>query len=163
MILPARICLGDLTLRPLRLRDCRRFAILDKETGTGVSSPIIPARYSWPGLWWWLRRRLVVSYGIEVNGAACGLIGLYDLTPEGSARVALSIFDPSALRKGIGSSALSVFIDMLRRHPIAAHLFAEVRNNDEEATRFWMKMGFVQADADADDKIILSRNMRQGA
>lgn len=162
MILPARIGNSDLALRPLRLRDCRRFLRLDREAGSGSSSPVIPARYSWPRLWWRLRRRLDICYAIDVNGTACGLIGLYDLDNNNAARVALAIFDPSCRRKGIGSAALSLLIDMLMRRHIAGHLLAEVGSGDDAALGFWIKQGFVQTAA-ANGGLILSRYIRQAA
>jgi ribosomal protein S18 acetylase RimI-like enzyme len=110
-----------------------------------------------------LRRRLDLCYGIEVNGAACGLIGLYDLTPEGLAHVALAIFDRSARGKGIGSRAFSLLTDMLRSHPVARLLLAEVKEHDEAAVRFWTKQGFAQTAAGTGGTIIVSLDLCGGA
>jgi len=138
-----------LRLRPLRLTDgpavARMLTTKDILKASGKEGPL---EISWFRLFFLLRKIFVISYCIEYNSKRIGLIGLFDLLSDRSAELALVIADPSARRRGHGTSAFNLLAGALENHPFIENLTVSVMRENLDALAFWRRLGFKETGGD---------------
>jgi len=134
---------GHIRLRPLRVFDAPylRDRLRDKDMlrASGLSAPVYS---SWPVLWWWIKKRFMLSCCIEHESQRIGFVGLYNLRLAESAEITLAIFDKSLRHHGYGSRAFRLFAENLRRRAVVRKLLVRVRRDNFNAVSFWKKLGF---------------------
>lgn len=141
------------SLRTVRVTDCRRFVRQAAEAGDAI----IPEGFSGISLWWWIRRRFDMAYCILADGKPRGIAGIYDAKPDMTAWVGLAIFDSTGRGLGAGSSALRLLAGITRNSGVQ-RLFAGVEAGNEAGLGFWIKNGF-SVSAREKTKTILSADL----
>ena len=148
---------GGIRLRPLKISDrcliSNVFKNGDILRSGGMSEPMSK---SWISLWWWIKKTYVRPYCIEAESELIGFIGLYNLSPNGSAEISLAIFDKKNRRLGYGTRAFNLLTQNLKQY--TPEIRARVKEDNQAAVSFWAKLGFEEL-GDIDDMKLMSVNL----
>lgn len=132
---------GDIRLRPLRIFDgpfiSNGLKNNDILTAGGLNNAILKP---WFLVWWWLKRKYVFLYCIEVGPECVGFTGLYNLSPDRSAELTLAIFDTANRRRGYGTKVFNLLAQNLKRYFVNVEV--KVKADNHAALSFWSKLGF---------------------
>jgi RimJ/RimL family protein N-acetyltransferase len=94
----------------------------------------------------WMKSTFQVIYIIEVEDAAgrriIGFAGLYDVKMGESLWLSLAIPDPKDRRRGYGTKALELLLDLLKKNGAAETVYAEVSKTNIMSLCFLRKLGF---------------------
>ncbi len=134
-----------LRLRPLRIFDVpfvhdrlRNSAML-KSNGHGA--PTTLSRFLF---WWRLKKTYGALFGIQVDSACIGFVGLYDLKPDESSEMTLAIFDEDFRRLGHGTRVFTLLSQNLKRFSSIRRIIVKVQMDNHASLSFWGKLGFIE-------------------
>jgi RimJ/RimL family protein N-acetyltransferase len=98
------------------------------------------------GFYEWLKITFQVIYLIEikenVGRRIVGFTGLYDMQIGKSLWLSLAIFNPRDRRRGYGTRALKLLLDLLQKNGAAETVYAEVLRTNTPSLSFLRKLGF---------------------
>jgi RimJ/RimL family protein N-acetyltransferase len=94
----------------------------------------------------WLRSNFQVIYVIEIEEndghRIVGFAGLYNMKIGKSLWLSLAIFNPRDRRRGYGTRALELLLDLLQKNSIAETVYAEVLQTNTPSISFLRNLGF---------------------
>lgn len=154
--LPKYMMSGNMKLRRVKLSDCPLLAKIMAGDDIVKSATVRrPSRIAWIFFYWWLIRTFFLAYLIEHEGEVIGFAGLFNLSPGGSAEIALVLFSPDFRRKGHGTKAVQMLFESPLLTSLINTLIAKVRKDNDTAQSFWTKLGFRTVRMEADVVIML--------
>lgn len=139
--IPRYIKNESLRLRPLRITD-GPFIARSLRDDDIVRASERPPDMPWFPLYLRIKHLFSCSYCIEHDSKRLGLIGIFDLLPEGYVEMSLTIFEAAARGKGFGTMAFRLLGGVLAKHPFIEHVTVSVRRENLSALKFWTGLGF---------------------
>jgi len=110
----------------------------------------------------WIRSRFQVVYVIEIeenNGSRIvGFAGLYNIKIGKSLWLSLTIFAPEDRRRGYGTKALELVLDLLKRNGAVQTVYAEVLETNITSLCFLRKLGF-EVSRRYEDSLVLEKGV----
>ncbi len=152
---------GGLTLRLYRLRDLPVLHSLFKpEISLEASEAELKASSSL-SFYRWIKSTFQVVYVIEVEEPdgrrIVGFVGLYNMTAGQGLWISFTIFNPKDRRRGYGTKALELLLDILQKNGAAERVYAEVSKTNLASLCFLRKLGF-QASRRYEDSFVLEKD-----
>ena len=152
---------GGLTLRLYRLRDLPVLQSLFKpEIFLDASGAEIKASSSL-SFYRWIKSTFQVVYVIEIEEndgrRIVGFAGLYNMRVGQSLWISFTIFNPKDRRRGYGTKALELLLDLFQKNGAAEKVYAEVSKTNVPSLCFLRKLGF-KVSRRYEDSFILEKN-----
>jgi RimJ/RimL family protein N-acetyltransferase len=137
---------GGLTLRLYRLRDLPVLHSLFKpEIFLEASGAELKAGSSL-SFYRWIKSTFQIVYVIEVEetdgSRIVGFAGLYNMRVGQGLWISFTIFNPKDRRRGYGTKALELLLDILQKNGAAETLYAKVSKTNLASLCFLRKLGF---------------------
>jgi RimJ/RimL family protein N-acetyltransferase len=137
---------GGLTLRLYRLRDLPVLHSLFKpEIFLEASGTELKAGSSL-SFYRWIKSTFQIVYVIEVEEndgrRIVGFAGLYNMRVGQGLWISFTIFDPKDRRRGYGTKALELLLDILQKNGAAETVYAKVSKTNLASLCFLRKLGF---------------------
>jgi RimJ/RimL family protein N-acetyltransferase len=152
---------GGLTLRLYRLRDLPVLHSLFKPeifleaSGAEIQTGSLLSFYRW------IKTTFQVVYVIEVEESGgcviAGFVGLYNMKIGQSLWMSVTIFSPEYRRRGYGTKALELLLDLLQKNRAAGKIYAKVSRTNVPSLCFLRKLGF-EVSRRYEDSFVLEKN-----
>jgi RimJ/RimL family protein N-acetyltransferase len=150
--IPARMEMGNIRLRPLRISDGAflksGFSEEENLRASGLSTPVSA---SGAAIRRWIKKTYDLAWCIEIDSLPAGFAGVCRLRPGESAEAGLMLFDKALRRRGYGRSVFVMISEALTVSAGIKKLAVRVLKNNLAALSFWKGIGF--ADAGCEDGI----------
>jgi RimJ/RimL family protein N-acetyltransferase len=144
--IPARMEMGNIRLRPLRLSDGAflksGFSEEENLRASGLSSPVSA---SGAAIRRWIKKTYDLAWCIEIDSLPAGFAGICRLRPGKSAEAGLMLFDKALRRRGYGRRVFVMISEALAMSAGIKKLAVRVLKNNLAALSFWKGIGFEDA------------------
>jgi RimJ/RimL family protein N-acetyltransferase len=111
----------------------------------------------------WIKSTFQVVYVIEVEESGgcviAGFVGLYNMKIGQSLWISLTIFSPEHRRRGYGTKALELLLDLLQKKGAAGKIYAKVSRTNVPSLCFLKKLGF-EVSRRYEDSFVLEKRSR---